>query len=545
MYALSRPGWEIVRDVFDYIIVGAGSAGCVLANRLTADGRNTVLLVEAGPVDRNRNIHRPAGLFKLLDSGLTWDFQTVPQRNLNDRRLPFVQARVLGGGSSINGQVFTRGRPEDYDQWVTAFGAIGWGFEDLLPHFCRSERNDTLAGDFHGTDGPQGISTMSPDPLTNAFIQACQEYGIPHTRDFNGLHQEGAGAYQTFTWKARRCSAATGYLRPSMDRPNLTVRTGCAVTRVLIENDQATGVAVASSGIESIIHAHKEVILTAGAIGSPTLLMRSGIGSADHLREAGLKPIIDLPGVGENLQDHLDIDVVLSIDRGHGLDKYKAPHMMLWAGLQYVLFGSGPVCSTIVEGGAFWSTDDTSGAADTQLHFEPATGTEPGSPVSPTGAGCMLNGYFTRPESRGSVRLDTANPARPPCIDPNYLATRKDRSMTVKAVRLMRDIARQPALAKLGATEMLPGSDATSDDDILAFIRSHGRTSYHAAGTCRMGRDGNAVVDPELRIRGIGGLRVCDASIMPQLISSNTNAAVIMIAEKASDLIMGHKGGPT
>ncbi len=527
---------------YDYIIVGAGTSGCVIANRLSAHGDVSVLLIEAGPRDTNPNIHRPAGLFRLFDGSLTWNYRTEPQANLNGRELPFVQGRVLGGGSSINGQVFTRGCPEDYDGWVRDFGSSGWGFDDVLRYFRKSERNDTFSDVYHGIEGPQGISTMSPDPLTRVFVQACQQAGLDYTPDFNGARQDGAGIYQTFTWRGRRCSTATGYLRPAEGRAGLGVRTGCLVTRIVVENERATGVEIVTQGTRETVRASREVIVAAGAIGSPQLLMLSGIGPADDLRALAVNVVADVPGVGLNLHDHLDIDLILSVDPGLGLDRYKVPHRMLWAGLQYALFGTGPVTSTIVEGGAFWSVDPASPTPDTQLHFEPASGTEPGSPTSPTGAGCMFNGYFVRPKSRGTVRLASWDPATPPRIDPNYLAEPHDLEMTVKAVRLMRDIARQPAFASVGAVEHFPAGRARTDAEIAEFIRAHGRTAYHAVGTCRMGRDAAAVVDPDLKVRGVDGLRVCDSSVMPRLISSNTNAASIMVGEKASDLIRGTGG---
>lgn len=523
---------------YDYIVVGAGTSGCVIANRLSAQDDVSVLVVEAGPRDTNPNIHRPAGLFKLLSGSLIWNYRTVQQANLNGREMPFVQGRVLGGGSSVNGQVFTRGCPQDYDSWVRDFGCPGWGFDDVSPYFRKSERNDTLADEFHGTEGPQGISTMVPDPLTQVFVRACQQAGIPYTPDFNGARQDGTGIYQTYTWRRRRCSTATGYLHPASTRKGLSVRTQCLVTKVIVENGRATGIELVTKGARKTVRASREVIVAAGAIGSPKILMQSGIGPADHLRTFGIDVVADLPDIGQNLQDHLDIDLILSVDRGLGLDKYKAPHRMLWAGLQYVLFGTGPVTSTIVEGGAFWSVDPASPTPDTQLHFEPASGTEPGTPISPTGAGCMFNGYFVRPESRGTVRLKSAEPAEPPLIDPNYLAEPNDLKMTVAAVKLMRKIARQPAFASVGASEHFPAETAKTDNEIAEFVRAHGRTAYHAVGTCRMGSDADAVVDTRLCVRGLKGLRICDASIMPCLISSNTNAAAIMIGEKASDLVM-------
>ncbi len=523
--------------VYDFVIAGGGAAGCVIAARLSDLDSAKVLLLEAGPTDSNPYIHMPVGFVKMTDGPLTWGYSTVPQKNCYDREIPFAQGRVLGGGSSINAEVFTRGCPEDYDRWANDEGCAGWSFTDVQPYFIKSEDNDILANAFHGNNGPLGVSTLTPHPLTRVFVQACQQAGIPYTADFNGARQDGCGVYQTTTRDAKRCSAAVGYLTPAMTRSNLTVHTDCLVTRVVIENGRAVGVEYTRNGQFERASASQDVIVAAGAIGSPKLLMLSGVGRADHLRNHGIDVILDSPGVGENLQDHLDVDIVYELNGPHSFDKYAKWHWMVWAGLQYKLFKSGPVASNIVEGGAFWYGDTSSPTPDTQFHFLVGAGVEAGVPPVPTGAGCTLNSYFVRPQSRGSVRLRGGDPNLAPLVDPNYIDTDEDLRLSVEGLKMSRDIMTQPVFSKWIQKEHFPGSGVKTQTELEDYTRRHGRTSYHPVGTCKMGVDDLAVVDPALRVHGIEKLRVCDSSVMPSLVSSNTNAASIMIGEKAADLI--------
>lgn len=523
----------------DYIIIGAGSAGCVLAARLTEDPEVSVTLLEAGPTDSNMYIRLPVGFFKMTAGPLIWGYETTPGREIGGRTMVYPQARVLGGGSSINAQVFTRGCPEDYDGWETQDGCAGWSYDAVLPYFRRSEGNDTFAGPYHGTDGPLGVSAGTPHPLTRVFVRAAQEAGLPFNADFNAGRQEGAGFYQTTTRNGRRSSAAVGYLKPALSRPNLTLRTGISVERLVIEHGRATGVTIVEGGREKHLRAEREVIVTAGAIGSPKLLMLSGIGPADHLRSVDTPVVHDLPGVGENLQDHMDVDVLAELSGPYSFDRYKKKRWQAMAGLEYLLFGRGPVASNIVEGGAFWWGDRSEPTPDIQFHFLPGAGVEEGIGSVPGGYGCTLNSYPVRPRSRGSVRLKSARSADHPLIDPNPYADPYDMERAVDGIMISRDILAQPAFAPFIRQEHMPGKLVRTRQDAVAFAREHGRSAYHPVGTCRMGAADNpaAVVDPQLRVRGIEGLRVCDSSVMPRLVSSNTNAATIMIAEKAADMI--------
>lgn len=527
----------------DYIIVGGGSAGCALAARLSEDPDVRVLLLEAGPRDTNPYIHLPVGFAKMTSGRLTWGLKTAPQVHAGGREILYAQARVLGGGGSINAEIFTRGVPGDYDGWVRDFGCTGWSFRDLLPLFRRMEDNDTLAGEWHGIGGPLGVTTPAAHPLTRAFVQACQQAGMPYNADFNGAVQAGAGPYQTTIRGAKRCSAAVGYLGRAAGRANLTVRTDARVLRLVISGGAARGVEVLEDGRPAVIEAAREVIVASGAIGSPRLMLLSGIGPADALRALGIPVALDLPGVGQNLHDHYGIDLVYELNGPHSLDKYNRPHWMLWAGLEYALFGKGPVASNIVEGGAFWYADREAPSPDLQFHFLVGAGVEAGVPRIASGAGVTLNSYTLRPEARGSVRLRSADPADMPVIDPNFLGHPDDVRTSVEGVKMSREIMNQPAFARYIRKEHFPGDSVKTDADFADYARRYGRTSYHPVGTCRMGTDAMAVVDPALRVHGLERLRISDSSVMPRLVSSNTNAPSMVIAEKAADLLRGTTAG--
>jgi len=528
---------------FDFIIVGGGSAGCVLASRLSQDSTARVCLIEAGGRDNHPLIHMPVGFAKMTTSSLTWGLMTAPQRHAHDREIPYAQARVLGGGSSINAEIFTRGCPLDYDRWVSE-GAEGWGFDEVKRYFHRLEGNSILSGEWHGTDGPLSVSNLAePNLLTRAFVQSCQELGMPYNPDFNGTRQEGAGIYQVTLRNNRRCSAAVAYLRPVLSRPNLTVITSALVLKLRFEGTRVVGVDYLpkKSKTPVTLRAEKEVIVTSGAIGTPKLMMLSGIGPAAHLRQHGIDVVQDLPGVGQNLQDHFGVDIVAELKGHESLDRYNKPHWMAWAGLQYALFKSGPVASNVVEGGAFWYADNQAPTPDLQFHFLAGAGAEAGVPSVQKGAsGITLNSYTVRPKSRGHVALRSSDPRDPPIVDPNFLSDPHDLRISTEGVKISCEIFSQSSLSKYIRELRYPGKDVRTQADFESYVRQYGRTSYHPTCTCKMGQDDKAVVDPHLRVHGLEALRICDSSIMPSLIGSNTNAATIMIAERASDLIRGN-----
>ena len=531
---------------YDYIITGAGSAGCVLAARLTEDPEVKVLLIEAGGSDKHPFFHMPAGFAKMTKGIGSWGWSTVPQRHMKDRVLWYTQAKVLGGGSSINAQIFTRGNPKDYDEWSELDGCKGWSFRDILPYFKRSEDNQRFSNAYHGTGGPLGVSApINPLPINEAFIRAGQEYGLPYNPDFNGATQLGVGHYQITVRNARRSSTAVEYLKPARQRGNLTVITGRSVTRIVVEKGRAVGVELgAAGGATETIRCERDVIVSSGTIGSARLLMLSGIGPADHLTSVGIPVVHDLPGVGSNLQDHLDLYVIAECTGSHTYDSYASWYRALGAGIQYLLYKKGPVASTLFETGAFAYADDAARSPDVQFHLGLGSGIEAGV-AKLKNNGLTLNAAFIRPRSRGSVRLGSNDPAAMPLIDPNYFADPYDREISIKGLRIARELLKQPALKPFLLGERLPGPELVSDEDLFEYACRSGKTQHHPVGTCRMGHDAMAVVSPDdLRVHGISGLRVCDASIMPRLVSSNTNAATIMAGEKGSDIIRGREPLP-
>jgi choline dehydrogenase len=522
---------------YDYIIVGGGSAGCVLAARLSEKPENKVLLLEAGGNDSHFLYRWPAGFAKMTKGIGSWGFSTVPQRHMKDRVLWYTQAKVIGGGSTINAQIYTRGNRLDYDMWAQ-MGCMGWDYDSIVQYFRKAEDNDSFNDAVHGQGGPLGVSRpRAALPICDAFIRAAEQYGMPFCADLAGPLPRGAGFYQLTQRNVQRSSASAAYLKPHLARPNLTVRMKCRTLRILVENHRATGVEVATpNGVETLRAAHS-VIVSSGTIGSPRLLMLSGIGPADHLKTVGVKPVHDLAGVGSSLQDHLDLCVISECTGDHSYDKYGKPWWAALAGLQYIATKTGPVASSLFETGAFWSVDEASEASDTQFHFGQGSGIEKGI-TKLASSGVTLNTAYMRPRSRGTVRLKDADPASHPLIDPNYWADPHDRDMSIRGLKVARDIMRQEALKPYIAREALPGADAKTDQEIFDYCCGMAKTQHHPAGTCKMGITDDCVVTPDLKVRGIEGLRIADCSIMPNVVSSNTNAAAIMIGEKAADLIL-------
>jgi choline dehydrogenase len=532
-----------VQTQADYIIVGAGSAGCVLANRLTADGRHKVLLLEAGPEDRYPWIHIPIGYGKtMFHKVYNWGSETDPDPNMNGRRLYWPRGRCLGGSSSINGLIYVRGQPEDYDAWRDA-GNAGWGWDDVLPYFIRSEHNSRGAFPGHGGDGPQWCSDIGvKHELMEAIIGAGEELGVPRTDDFNAGKQEGVGYYQLFTRRGWRCSSAVGYLRPARSRANLEVQTNAQATRVLVEGTQVVGVEYRQGGRLHKARAAHEVILSAGALQSPQLLQLSGIGPAGLLREHGIDVVADVPGVGENLQDHLQVRSTYKVSKAITTNDELASIVgKVRIGLQWMLSRKGPLAVGINQGGLFTRVLPESATPDIQFHFATLSADVAGGAPHPW-SGCTFSVCQLRPESRGRVRIKSADPFAAPSMQPNYLATERDRRCVVEGLKFSRRLAATAALAPYIAAEYRPGPEVTSDPGLLEFARNYGQTIFHPSGTCKMGTDDMAVVDAALRVRGVTGLRVVDCSIMPTLVSGNTHAPVVMIAEKAADLISGRSG---
>jgi choline dehydrogenase len=527
-------------EPYDFIVIGAGSAGCVLANRLSADPKNRVLLLEAGGPDRNLWLHLPIGYYRtIFNTRLGWGYETEPEPHLNGRRVPWPRGKVLGGSSAINGLVYIRGQKEDFDHWRQR-GNAGWSFEDVLPYFKRAEDQARGADDFHGTGGPLAVTDSGHHEVCEAYIRACEELGIPRNEDFNGAAQEGAGYFQLNTRRGFRCSTAVGYLRPAKKRPNLEIQTEALVAGIAFKGRRATAVRYRRNGAELTAVARREIVLAAGAINSPQILQLSGVGPGAELQAHGIEVVHALDGVGRNLQDHFQARSVYRCTRPITLnDRARSPFQKLLMGLEWLIYRTGPLTVGAGQGAIFARTRPELATPDVEFHIILFSADKPGAPLHCfsgfTASVCQL-----RPESRGTITLRSPDPAEKPCITANYLATEADRRCIIDGLQLARRLSRTEALRPYIAEEIEPGPAQVSDDDLLAHARARGSTIFHPSGSCAMGLASNplAVVDHELKVHGLVGLRIADASIMPTVVSGNTNAACIMIGEKCAEMML-------
>ena len=517
---------------YDYIIVGAGSAGCVLANRLSEDASSRVLLLEAGGPDDKQEVAIPVAFSKMYKTEVDWAYETAPQANLANRQLFWPRGKMLGGSSSINAMIYQRGHRNDYERWAE-LGNEEWGYDDVMPYFRKSQNQERGQSAYHATGGPLNVADLrTVNPLTKAFVEAGAQAGLPRNNDFNDGSQEGVGVYQVTQTKGKRHSAAFGYLKPAMERANLTVETHAHVTKVLFDGKRCVGVAYKQDGVGREAQCRREVILSGGAINSPQLLLLSGVGPAAHLQAHGIDVVMDLPGVGQNLQDHLAVAVTYECKKKVSLASAETPINLA----KFLLAGKGMLTSNVGEAGGFIKLNPDSPVPELQYHFAPVYFLDHGF-SNPEGHGFTIAPTLVHVKSRGYIELRSAEPLDYPLIQPNYLEHEDDMHVLVEGVKLARKIAASPAFAKYRGPENTPGSLVYSDDDIRTFIRENVETLYHPVGTCKMGVDPEAVVNPQLQVHGVEGLRVVDASIMPTLINANTNAPTMMIAEKAADMI--------